>query len=1161
MPEHTLEERLKKLREGITATEEPLVPTETPTGPVVPEGTTLEERLDALRTEPTAAPVLTPQEQPPTPPPPDSGASSPDDGGGGASSVGNLLSRIPVPDVGGVLKDALINIPGVGDPRRILEGLDVFERQVVEPITAVGTVAQAPSVLGVAGAPGFQGDFQFNPEQLPGQPGFREEFRENVPLGARVLAEAGLDPLNLLPGVGFTKFPRLGRAGRNVRPFIGPLKPTEVVAAERVEDATAALTRAEKLGDELAILDAKDGVVKAEVTQRTLARPQLKLTNAIGQPLSPQPVRPQLVPSSRPVISSQPTGGSALYDSLGRKISGRGPLVDPALAPRGAHIDASGIHPGTPPFSPTGDVMQGPVDPSLNPLAWFAEWLRDPSRVNGWDLTTRWQTEARAGRIGNFETRLNQLRAQGMDVDAAIELASKETMSGTLPRSMTGIQDIATPEIELALKERMYEVLQDEGFELLNTKTALNNALLGREVPRRPGTGGKSAFTRLVRVFGQDITEGLSGRLTIKQTIGLTGKKAPTRQIRQAFPRDPIIGLNQEFPSGVLGQTPSEIPFSPVQQLSAHERARASQQLRQIDREAQAADELLRLENAPPSRPTEPGAPAQALRQDPTVSQLPLFEMFDGTFPPVTPDLRSELEKFSDLQVFKQFVEAAAGRGRFPTSNIRRGPGINVSIPTDESIRQGTFPNRIPAVPGMAGNVPPNDVSKFLQTGMSPEEVNRFKQYAKTAGLNALDVGNLLKANMSSIDMSWWRQQAFLIFGNLPQFIRGNADFFRSAWSQEYADAAWTAIRNDPDYDIYAETLLGRSGDFLRAPASKQFQAWETAEEFIVLGGEAQRPIQRLAARLPWLRISARAHATALNTMNWSIYKGYLRNMRRIEDNIAQGLVTLKPGESFVVRDEMLTFSKMLAELSGRGPLGRLQAVSPELTQGFFSARLNIGRLLSPRWLFSNNSRVRAQAWKNFLSATAGWGSLVMGGHYAGWWDAELDPRSSDFMKMKIGRIRIDPWGGFQQYATLGARLVATGMGELPGNTFGLNRALQSGPNAGDTITENFVSSTTGEASRRNPLDFAASFIRGRVSPQVGLALEQFIGTDFKGSQVDRKNWRRLLRNNSNFIIQDVLESMQAEGLLGLAGLSGIVGAGVIAYEEDQKRPTRRRLR
>ena len=106
---------------------------------------------------------------------------------------------------------AIKNVPlpgGIGTPGSILEGLNVFERQVVEPITATGTVVQAPSVLGAAGVPGFQGDFQFNPEQLPGRSGFREEFRENVPLGARILAEGAFDPLNVVPGVGFTKFPR-----------------------------------------------------------------------------------------------------------------------------------------------------------------------------------------------------------------------------------------------------------------------------------------------------------------------------------------------------------------------------------------------------------------------------------------------------------------------------------------------------------------------------------------------------------------------------------------------------------------------------------------------------------------------------------------------------------------------------------------------------------------------------------------------------------------------------------------------------------------------------------------------------------------------------------------------------------------------------------------
>jgi len=37
----------------------------------------------------------------------------------------------------------------------------------------------------------------------------------------------------------------------------------------------------------------------------------------------------------------------------------------------------------------------------------------------------------------------------------------------------------------------------------------------------------------------------------------------------------------------------------------------------------------------------------------------------------------------------------------------------------------------------------------------------------------------------------------------------------------------------------------------------------------------------------------------------------------------------------------------------------------------------------------------------------------------------ELDPRSSDFMKIKLGNTRVDPWGGMQQQIVLSSRLIA----------------------------------------------------------------------------------------------------------------------------------------
>jgi len=40
----------------------------------------------------------------------------------------------------------------------------------------------------------------------------------------------------------------------------------------------------------------------------------------------------------------------------------------------------------------------------------------------------------------------------------------------------------------------------------------------------------------------------------------------------------------------------------------------------------------------------------------------------------------------------------------------------------------------------------------------------------------------------------------------------------------------------------------------------------------------------------------------------------------------------------------------------------------------------------------------------------------------------EFDPRSTDFMKIKLGDIRVDPWGGMQQQVVLSARLIADAM-------------------------------------------------------------------------------------------------------------------------------------
>ena len=105
--------------------------------------------------------------------------------------------------------------------------LQAYQRDILQPLGAAATVVETPSPLGLAGVPGFTDEFAFNPEQFPTQPDFRERYQENIPLGSRILTEAVVDPLNVVPGVGFTKVPKSLGIGLEVAqqaPLFGTLR-------------------------------------------------------------------------------------------------------------------------------------------------------------------------------------------------------------------------------------------------------------------------------------------------------------------------------------------------------------------------------------------------------------------------------------------------------------------------------------------------------------------------------------------------------------------------------------------------------------------------------------------------------------------------------------------------------------------------------------------------------------------------------------------------------------------------------------------------------------------------------------------------------------------------------------------------------------------------
>jgi hypothetical protein len=393
----------------------------------------------------------------------------------------------------------------------------------------------------------------------------------------------------------------------------------------------------------------------------------------------------------------------------------------------------------------------------------------------------------------------------------------------------------------------------------------------------------------------------------------------------------------------------------------------------------------------------------------------------------------------------------------------------------------------------------------------------------KEIGTTAVDIGNFLRAMRASADMSWWRQQSPLIMNNKKGFAAANLESWKAMWSEKSAEASWSRIINDPIYHIYDKTDL----DFLRPRTLPKGTAqWKGVEEYGFTTGQ-NRPIPKLTAKLPWVKVSERSFVTGTNEHNWRIFKQYYENINKISEKIGKGEIKLKVGEVFSIEKEMKDFGKMLESMTGRAQLGNVGKLAPAINAGFFSMRLNLGRILTPTFLWSSNPRVRMEAWKNLISFVGTVSGVLLLGKQLGIWDVETDNRSADFMKVRIGNTRIDPWGGFQQYVVMLSRI----------NPFGSDKG---------------VSSITGAEYPADTYDTLTKFVRSKLSPFASAISEIWTGETYLGEKVtltDKKQW---IDRFAPLALADIYEAFKDDIATGaLVTIPSLVGAGTQTYTGD----------
>ncbi len=300
----------------------------------------------------------------------------------------------------------------------------------------------------------------------------------------------------------------------------------------------------------------------------------------------------------------------------------------------------------------------------------------------------------------------------------------------------------------------------------------------------------------------------------------------------------------------------------------------------------------------------------------------------------------------------------------------------------------------------LEGRVPTRGEIKLLTKVFGPDTAAQiqesvgFWEKAKTAGLNVINVPRALKA---SFDISAPFRQGLALGARHPRMF-----------AKEFGPML-KSFRSEGAYQDVMDDIVSR-------PTFGQMQKAKLAlTDLEGLSLREEQFMSNLAERIPiagrGVRGSGRAYTAFLNKFRADAFDHYLQAAE------SQGLD---------ITDEALlkSIASWVNHATGRGSIKKLESAMVPLNALLFSPRLLASRLqlLNPVYYAKLDPFARKQALRGMaqlggaLSLTL-WMAKMAGAQVG------LDPRSTDFGKVKLGDTRIDVAGGFQQYLVLGSRL------------------------------------------------------------------------------------------------------------------------------------------
>ena len=360
-----------------------------------------------------------------------------------------------------------------------------------------------------------------------------------------------------------------------------------------------------------------------------------------------------------------------------------------------------------------------------------------------------------------------------------------------------------------------------------------------------------------------------------------------------------------------------------------------------------------------------------------------------------------------------------------------------------------------------------------------------------------LDVANLPRSVLASWDFSATLRQGLVLSVLHPTKVpRAMKEQFKAFFSEKLALERDAIIRTRPSFNRAVER-----GTFF-SPMERGAELLTREESFMSSVAEKY---------IPGVRRSGRAFNAYLNEMRLSAFElgeAAMRSMEGFTDDSLRGL------------------AEFINDATGRGKLPKsLVKYGPLFNALLFSPRYQLSTLRLPKYLLSQNPYVRKQAWKAFGTIVGGGSALLGLLQMGGVGTVELDPRSADFGKLKIGNTRVDIWRGYAQYSRFIAELIT---GEHK--------------------------SSYGNMSEKERIKTVGRFLQSKTSPAAGLFVDLLAGEDYLGNEMFPDTSGALDQMRKRFLplfVQDMWEAAEDSGLDGKvlgAAATGAIGFGIVTH-------------